>query len=148
MIRTSLVTLALTAGMVAGSAGVASAHECFIANRSDKGNAGAAHSANWEVLQVAELYAVAHVILSENKKDPELPALTEEEIAEAVRLTEAAGIPTSVAVFHRHMLPRSVEELEQLTGPTSSDGKGVDHYVSAYAEQIIGICLALVFPPA
>ena len=32
MIRMSLVTLALTAGMTAGSAGVAAAHECIIAN--------------------------------------------------------------------------------------------------------------------
>lgn len=137
MIRKTLVTLALTAGMVGGTAGIASAHECFVANRSAQGNAGASHSANWYTLEVSELYASAHVFLSEDPTDP-LPALTEEQVADAVARTSAAGIPTSFTVFERFTIPRNLQEMEDLTAK-SADGKGIDHFFYAYGEQIIGI---------
>jgi hypothetical protein len=132
MIRKTFVALALTAGMVAGSAGVASAHECFIAKRSEKGNAGASHSANWYTLEVAELYAHAHVFLG----GPELgPA----QVQEAVRRTAAAGVPTSFTVFEKLTIPRSVGQLEQVAGPKSADGKGVDHFFVTYGDTLVGI---------
>jgi hypothetical protein len=48
-----VVTGAVTAVLLFGSA--ASAHECFIANRSDRGDAAATHSDRWVVLTVSDI---------------------------------------------------------------------------------------------
>jgi hypothetical protein len=45
MLRKTFVIAALTTGLVLGSAGVASAHECFIAQRSATGTTASTHSA-------------------------------------------------------------------------------------------------------
>ena len=47
MRKRSLAIAALTAAAVIGASTPAHAHECYIANRSAQGNAGATHSANW-----------------------------------------------------------------------------------------------------
>ncbi|SDI19199.1 hypothetical protein SAMN05192558_101216 [Actinokineospora alba] len=44
---------ATCAALMLTLAGTAAAHECYIANRSEKGNAGATHSANWTTQTVA-----------------------------------------------------------------------------------------------
>ncbi|MDT0165211.1 hypothetical protein Q9R32_06565 [Actinotalea sp. AC32] len=126
-----LTTLALTGALMATGVGAASAHECFIANRSDQGDAGASHSKNWYTLEVAELYSSAHLFLG---TEP----LTEAQVAEAVELTSERGIPTSFTVFERFTIPRSTAELEALSSK-SADGKGVDHFFVAYGDAIIGI---------
>ena len=151
MLRKSFITLAMTVGLVASGSGVASAHECFVPKRSDKGNAGASHSANWYTLQVADLYAHAHVFLSEDPAAPDLPALSQEQIAEAVARTAAAGIPTSFTLFERFTIPRSTQELEALRSVSSAkaaDGKGIDHFFVAYGQQIIGIYFEVAFAQA
>lgn len=114
-------------------AGAASAHECYVANRSDKGNAGASHSANWYTLQVAELYSSVHFFMPD--VFPE--ALTDEQVATAVDLTAEAGIPTSFTVFERFTIPRNLDE----GSAKSSDGKGIDHFFAGYGEQLIGIAV-------
>ena len=63
MFRRTAATLALTTALVAAGAGAASAHECFVANRSAQGNAGASNSANWYTLQMEELYRSGHFFL-------------------------------------------------------------------------------------
>ena len=139
MIRKTVLTLALSAGMVAATAGAASAHECFIANRSAQGDAAATHSANWSTLALADLYSQAHLFLQTGR--PLSPAEVDAAVAQAAQ----QGIPTSFTVFGRHMLPRSVEEMEQLSS-RSSDGKGVDHFFVAYGEDIIAIYFSIAFP--
>jgi hypothetical protein len=132
MLRPKILTTAvLTVGLMATGVGAASAHECYIANRSAQGNAGASHSANWYTLHVDELYRSAHQFLGTTP-------MTEEQVAEAVALTEARGIPTSFTLFERFTIPRSVEKMEQI-GSRSSDGKGVDHFFVAYGDAIVGI---------
>ncbi|WP_225753284.1 hypothetical protein [Actinotalea sp. Marseille-Q4924] len=126
-----LPTIALTAGLVVTGAGAATAHECYIAPRSDKGDAGADRSANWSTLHLEELYRTAHLFLG-------TAPLTDAQVAEALVLTEARGIPTSVTLFERFTIPRSAAELERMSAK-SSDGKGVDHFFAAYGDAIIGI---------
>jgi hypothetical protein len=134
MIRKTVLTLVATTGLLAAGAGAASAHECFIANRSAQGNAGASHSANWYTLQMSDLFAEAHLFFG---GEP----LTEEQLAWALAETEAQGIPLSVTMFERFTIPRSVDELEGLS-TKSGDGKGVDHFFASYGDALFGIFAA------
>ena len=130
MLRTTFVTAALTTGLVLGSAGIASAHECFIAQRSATGTTAATHSANWHELTLAGLFS---------DLPPFLPPLTSTQVEEAVALAEAQNIPTSVALFGKHTIPVSQDEWS----PKAGDGKGVDHFFTAYGDQLIGIVMTV-----
>ena len=130
MLRRTFVTATLTTGLVLGSAGVASAHECFIAKRSAAGTAAATHSANWEQLTLADLFS--HL-------PPFLPQLTAAQVDEAVALAEAQGIPSSVALFGKQTIPVSQDGWS----PKSGDGKGVDHFFSAYGDRLMGIVMTV-----
>ncbi len=130
MLRTTIVTATLTTGLVLGSAGIASAHECFIAKRSSTGTAAATNSANWEQLTLADLFS--HL-------PPFLPTLSPEQVQEAVALAEAQGIPSSMALFGKQTIPVS----QDAWSPKSGDGKGVDHFFSAYGDQLMGIVMAV-----
>jgi hypothetical protein len=131
VLRKTLATLALTTTLLGTGGGVASAHECFIAKRSANGNAGASHSANWYTLQMADLFADAHQIFG---GEP----LTAEQLRTALQLTQEAGIPTSVTLFERFTIPRSIDELDALSSK-SSDGRGVDHFFASYGDALAGI---------
>jgi len=52
MRKRSLAIAAMAAAAVFGAGTPAFAHECYIANRSAQGNAGATHSANWVTVTV------------------------------------------------------------------------------------------------
>lgn len=134
MIRKTILTLVTTTGLLTAGVGAASAHECFIANRSAQGNAGASHSANWYTLQMSDLFAEAHLFFGGE-------ALTAEQLAWALDQTEAQGIPLSVTMFERFTIPRSVNELEGLS-TKSSDGKGVDHFFASYGDALFQIFAA------
>lgn len=136
MITKTAATVALAAALVITGAASASAHECYIAKRSDKGNAGASHSANWYTLQVTELYASAHFFVP----GVEQP-LTPEQIDVAVAMTTEAGIPTSFTLFEKFTIPKSVDEMGEVEAK-SLDGVGVDHFFQAYGEQLMGIAVA------
>ncbi|SER60832.1 hypothetical protein SAMN05216199_0661 [Pedococcus cremeus] len=131
MIRKTLLTAATTVGLLATGIGAASAHECYIANRSAQGNAGASHSANWYTLQMSDLFAEAHLFFG---GEP----LTDAQLAWALEQTKAQGIPLSVTMFEKFTIPRSVEKLEGLS-TKSSDGKGVDHFFSRYGDALFQI---------
>ena len=120
------MTAALTTGLVLGSAGVASAHECFIAQRSAQGTTAATHSANWHELTLHGLFS---------DLPPFLPQLSPAQVERAVGLAEAQGIPASVAVFGKQTIPVSQDEWS----PKSADGKGVDHFFSAYGARLMTI---------
>ncbi len=130
MLRKTFVTAALTSGLVLRSAGIASAHECFIAKRSATGTTAATHSANWHELTLTGLFS---------DLPPFLPQLTPAQVEEAVALAEAQGIPSSIALFGQQTIPVSQDEWS----PKSADGKGVDHFFSAYGERLIGIVLTV-----
>lgn len=91
MIRKTVTTLALTAGIVAATAGTAAAHECYVANRSDAGNAGASHSSNWYTLQLSDLFAEAHLFLGGEQ-------LTDEQLQLALDMAADQGIPDRKSV--------------------------------------------------
>ena len=126
MLRKTCVTAALTTGLVLGSTGVASAHECFVAKRSAAGTAGATHSANWQQLTLVDLFS--HL-------PPFLPQLSPAQVDQAVSMAKAQGIPSSVAVFEKQTIPVSQDGWS----PKSGDGKGVDHFFSAYGERLMTI---------
>ena len=144
MIRKTLVTVALTAGMVAGSAGVASAHECFVAKRSAQGNVSATNSANWHTLPASALYAGVHEFLQERDPGKAYPALGPDQVALAMQLGAEAGVPSTFTVFGKHTIPVG----RDAWSPKAGDGKGIDSFVAAHGDAIIGIYLSLAFPPA
>lgn len=131
MIRKTIAAAALSAGLVLAGAGAASAHECFIPERSAQGNASSTHSQNWVTLHVAELYGFAHELVGG-------AALTPAQIEEAVAMTAAEGIPTSLSTFTRDTLPKG-----KAPESHSSDGKGIDHYFHAYEDDLIRIFLTV-----
>ena len=131
MIRKTVLTLVATTGLLASGVASASAHECYIANRSAAGNAGASHSANWYTLTMKDLFSEAHLFFGG-------PALTEAQLQQALEMTEAQGIPLSVTMFERFTIPRSMDEFDALSAK-SSDGKGVDHFFSAYGDALFQI---------
>lgn len=131
MLKKTIAAAALSVGLVLAGTGVASAHECYIPNRSDQGNANATNSGNWFTLHIEMLYATAHEFLG---GDP----LTPEQLAVAVAMTEEAGIPTSLTTFTRDTLPKGKGAPES----HSSDGKGIDHYFHTYEAQLTEIFYA------
>ena len=142
MIRKTLVTLALTAGMVGGTAGIASAHECYVANRSEKGDAGANRSQSWETVQQRELYESAHLFLS--TPDVQHPALTPAQVDEALRRSSLAGVPLTFTTF-KAMIPGFLNGDHEATSPKSFDGKGVDHFFTRYGATVIGIYFEVAY---
>jgi len=129
MWKKSIAAAALTCGLVLVGGGVASAHECFIPNRSDKGTANATKSNNWFTITLAEVFAEADEFLGEEP-------LTEAQIDQAVAMAVEAGIPATVAVFGRTTLPVG-------GGGSSSDGKGIDHFFDSYVDDLIPIFYAV-----
>ena len=139
MIRRTLAIGTLTVGLLVAGTGVAAAHECYIPNRSEKGNAGASHSKNWETLHLSMLFATAH---EELWGEP----LSETEIAEATAMAVEAGVPSSVTIFTHRMLPGSIKEGDEPT-PKSWDGKGVDHFFTTYVGTLIEVWSEFREPP-
>lgn len=130
MFRRTFVTATLATGLVLSSAGVASAHECFIAKRSAAGTAASTSSANWQLLTLTDLFS--HL-------PPFLPQLSPAQVERAVGMAEAQGIPTSVSVFGKQTIPVSQDEWS----PKAGDGKGVDHFFSAYGDRLMGIVMTV-----
>ena len=131
MLKKSIAAATLAVGLVLGGAGAASAHECWIPDRSDQGDAGATHSKNWATLYISELFASAHEFLGG-------APLTPAQVDEAVAMADASGIPTSLTTFTRDTLPKGKG------GPDhSSDGKGIDHFFHTYEGQLVEIFLTV-----
>jgi hypothetical protein len=108
------LALASAAGaVVLGISTAASAHECFIANRSDHGNANATHSANWTTVTVD---GFAH--------SPDFPPGVDPDCF--VAYWTAHGGPASFTV-------RSDTTIgEGSANPNLGNGKGLDHIEDAY----------------
>ena len=134
MFRKTAATLALTVGLIGIGAGAASAHECYVANRSAQGNAGASNSANWYTLHLEELFRSGHEFLGG-------PALTDAQVHTALAMAADQGVPSSFTLFERFTIPRSQGELAEVSSK-SSDGKGIDHFFAKYGDTIVGIFFA------
>ena len=135
MFRRTLTTVVLLGALVAGPAGAALAHECFIANRSAKGNAGANHSDNWETLFIADIIAGAPV------EEFGLQPLTPEQQATAIALAAEAGIPSSVTIRVDKTIGyvAAKDALAPGLARQVSDGKGVDYFFETYVPVLMRI---------
>jgi hypothetical protein len=124
-------TLAATAALLISSAGVASAHECFVASRSDQGNAAVgAHSAAW---QEVSLEFIVTTFLGQTQ-----------EVADCVvAAAPDAGIPTTFVFGGRQAQGSEgvIMENNPVDGLTS-DGRGIDHAEDVYGEAVVGLIFA------
>lgn len=112
------------------------AHECFNASRSAQGNTGAQHSDNWFNLTVELVYTA---ILP----DETGITLTADQLAWALDQADEAGIPSGFVI-------RSDKTIGVTKGGKTApgfeknggDGRGIDHAVDAYGDQLFGIFFA------
>ena len=130
--RASLLSMLLL--VVAASS--AFAHECYNASRSEQGNTGAQHSDNWFNLSLEFVYTV---ILPEETGIE----LTPDQLAWALDQAEAAGIPSGFVIRGDKTIGFNGKgELAPGFEMHGGDGKGIDHAVAAYGDQIFGIFFA------
>jgi hypothetical protein len=108
-----LALIAASAAMLMGVSSTAWAHECYIANRSAQGNAGATHSANWVTVTVE---GFAH--------SPDFPPGFDPDCF--VAYWTSHGGPASFTV-------RSDKTIgEGSSNPNLANGKGLEHIEDAY----------------
>lgn len=119
--------------LVAGSAG-ALAHECYVASRSDQGNAMAGtHSAAWQTVSLE--FIVTNIL---GQTDPAVVSCT-------LPAAAAAGIPSSFvfgdkqATGQDHVIAENNPNME--AKGLSSNGTGIDHAADVYGGQIVGIII-------
>lgn len=104
-------------------AGVAAAHECYNASRSDKGDTNAATNSNaWTwASEVIVTFVIPEIV-----GDPD--GLTPEQLAEALAIIEeerAAGV--AVYALDGALLTRTTAASGVFGRSQSSDGRGIDH---------------------
>ena len=111
--RKVLATLAMTGAMIALPATAALAHDCFVANRSDKGAQGAGHSSantnfehGWVSFGVAELLTDSGV----------------EDVDAALAEWVAAGNKA----FFATRIDKVIQESS--SNPNLGNGKGLEHF--------------------
>lgn len=114
------VVLATTATSMLMIGGVASAHECFIENRSDKGDAqAAAHSQRWDVVTVQ---MIAGFVAEE------VPGLDTDCF---VDFWLDNGGPASITVHTGHTIGGGS------SNPNTANGKGLEHAIERF-EGLVG----------
>lgn len=122
--------LGLAAVIVLGSGAAAFAHECFIPNRSDQGNAKAGtNSQAWWTLEVeAAVWG-----------DVEMGYLTSDQAECILDAYASTGAPMSFTI-----LVKGANGQHGTLGAKNpntalmADGNGVDHLFASYADEIIG----------
>ena len=118
MFRRLSASLVLGLAVVAGSAGIVSAHECFIASRSDQGNVKAGtQSARWITISGAEIFGFAAEMTGGDQ-------LTPDQLDWALDAAVAAGAPKTFTIFTGHTIAEGTPGME---AGHATDGKGVDH---------------------
>lgn len=128
--RRMLVGLLLAASLTAVSAPAVLGHECYIANRSAQGDAGALHSSRWASITLADIFGFIHFFVGG-------PALTPSQISWAVDTAVAQGLPADGWVT------RADKTIgEGSSNPNLADGMGLDHLADAYGNQLVGIYFA------
>jgi hypothetical protein len=125
--RRALVSLAIAGTFMIAAAPAVLGHECYIANRSDAGNAGALNSSQWERITLADIFGFINGIVGG-------PALSPSQVAWAVDAAVSSGLPLDGWVV------RSDKTIgEGSANPNLADGKGLDHLADTYGPQIVGI---------
>jgi methionine-rich copper-binding protein CopC len=127
--RASLLSLLLL--VVAASS--AFAHECYNASRSEQGNTGAQHSDNWFNLTIE--FVFTGILPAESGIE-----LTPDQLAWALDQADAAGIPSSWVIrIDKTLGFNGKGELAPGFAMHDADGRGIDHAVAAYGDQLFGI---------
>ncbi len=125
--RRFLMGLVLAGSLLAVAAPAVLGHECYIANRSEQGNAGALHSSRWVRLSLGEIFGFINQFVGG-------PALTDSQISWAVDTAVAQGVPANGWVVRSDIVIG-----EKSKNPNLANGKGLDHLVDAYGAQLAGI---------
>jgi hypothetical protein len=103
-----------------------------VVNRSDTGNQHATASGRWVTLTLHDLY--------ETTEEVGLPDLTPAQVDYATALASSWGVPDRFTIRSDKTL------LEHASGwqknGHSSDGKGIDHFVDVYGDQLFGALAA------
>ena len=128
--RRTFIGLILAGSLLGATAPVALGHECYIANRSAQGDAGALHSGNWTRLSLADIFSFVNQFVGG-------PALTASQVTWAATEAVAEGLPAGGWVV------RSDKVIgEGSSNPNLADGKGLDHLGDTYGPQLISIYFA------
>ena len=135
MMRRLLASLVLSATLLAVAVPIVAAHECVISSRSAQGNTGADHSDRWAPLTLAEVFGFIHTVI------PNGPALTPDQIDEAVEIAVDQGLPADGWLVR---IDKTIGEGSK--NPNLANGKGLDHLEDLVGEQIVGIYLEIAFP--
>lgn len=128
--RRILVSLVLAGSLAAAGAPAALGHECYIANRSAQGDAGALNSSSWARITLADIFGFINVFVGG-------PALTSGQISWAVNAAVAQGLPASGWVVRADKVIG-----EGSSNPNLANGKGLDHLADAYGPQLVAIYFA------
>ena len=128
VVRSAALALAI---LVVPLASVA-AHECIVVNRSDTGNAHASGSQVWVTLTLHDLY--------DRSEEVGLPDLTPAQVEYATALASSLGVPGSFTFRSDKTLLENASGWQK--GDHASDGKGIDHFVDVYGDQVIGALFA------
>lgn len=130
MIRRFMVSLALGATLLTAGAPAVLGHECYIANRSAAGDAGALHSGVWARITLADIFGFINELVGG-------PPLSQSQITWAVDAAVAAGLPSDGWVV------RSDKVIgEGSANPNLANGKGLDHLADSFGPQLVGIYFA------
>jgi hypothetical protein len=129
-VRRTIAASVLAITVLGGSATAALGHECFIANRSVQGDAGAMNSGVWQRITLADIFGFIHGVVGG-------PALSGAQIDWAVAQAVSQGLPVDGWVV---MGTKTIGEGSR--NPNLADGKGLDHLADAYGQQIVGIYFA------
>jgi len=128
--RRLLVSLALVGTLLTAAAPTVLGHECYIANRSAAGDAGALHSGAWTRITLADVFSFVNQFVGG-------PALSPSQITWAVGAAVASGTPADGWVV------RADKTIgEGSANPNLANGKGVDHLADTYGAQLVGIYFA------
>src|SRR5262245_66694981 len=120
-LKRAAVVLAGAAVTVLLSSTAASAHECFIASRSDQGNASATHSSRWVALTIAQIATFT-------------PPGTDH--ACFIAYWTSHGGPASLTVRSDKVIG------ESSNNPNLANGKGLDHAADVFGGLLVAAVTA------
>jgi len=144
--RASVLALALTTM----TAGATLAHECYVANRSSKGNVAAGtHSKAWIYVDLAGLAA----FLSDPTDPEALPPLSEAQLAYFVERAQELGVPSDIGLFiggrpKTGGFTIAGQAAGFVNNGKGADGSGMEHFFAAHIEDVIAAYLEALEQPA
>ena len=128
--RRVILGLLLAGTLATAGAQAVLGHECFIANRSAQGDAGALHSGAWGRLTLGDIFGFINQFVGG-------PALTPSQIDWAVAEAVAEGLPADGWVVRTDKVIG-----ENSSNPNLANGKGLEHLADAFGPQLVGIYFA------